>query len=139
LKLLTQNFFSAISRLAAMSGNSKVILILKISQQQRMSILIPRAKTKQVISKGFCEYGVSKSAFFKSSLVVNKELYIFRCLLLLYNFIQKHKKKIMFWFGLASAHDAKDTLTRLEELKIKYVLKEENSPNVAHLRPIENF
>jgi transposase len=30
-------------------------------------------------------------------------------------------------------------LVRLEELKIKYVSKEENPPNVPQIRPIENF
>jgi transposase len=36
-------------------------------------------------------------------------------------------------------HTTQDTLVRLEELKIEYVPKEENSPNVPEIRPIENF
>jgi hypothetical protein len=43
----------------------------------------------------------------------------------------------MFWPDLASAHYANDMLVRLEELKIEYVLKEENPPNVLQL--IESF
>jgi hypothetical protein len=40
---------------------------------------------------------------------------------------------------LASAHYTKDSLVWLEELKIEYVPKKENSPNVPQMRPIENF
>jgi hypothetical protein len=56
LKVLTQNFFSAKSIykcvmddeswLTAMSGNSKVIICLKINQQQRMSSLFARPSSK---------------------------------------------------------------------------------------------
>jgi DNA-binding transcriptional regulator YhcF (GntR family) len=70
LKLLTQNFFSAksihkyvmdeksYSRLTAMSGNSKVIMSMKITLQKRLSIkaVLPNQST------------------------VNKELYISKCL-----------------------------------------------------------
>jgi transposase len=45
----------------------------------------------------------------------------------------------VFWPDLAFAHYAKDKLVRLEELKIEYVQKEENPPNVPHIRPIEKF
>jgi uncharacterized FlgJ-related protein len=94
---------SPISRLTAVSGNSKDIMGLKNSQQQRM--------------------------------------YISKCLAVLYKFIQKrHKNKnVVFWPDLASAHYAKDTLVRLEELKIEYVPKKENLPNVPQIRPIENI
>jgi hypothetical protein len=34
-------------------------------------------------------------------------------------------------------HTTQDTLARLEELKIEYVPKEENSPNVPEIRTIE--
>jgi transposase len=67
--------------------------------------------------------------------------YISKCLPVLHKFIQKHNKneKIVFWPDLASAHYAKDTLVRLEELKVEYVPKEENPPNVPQIRPIEKF
>jgi hypothetical protein len=48
-------------------------------------------------------------------------------------------EKIVFWPDLASAHYATDTLIQLKELKIEYVAKEENPPNVPQTRPIENF
>jgi transposase len=67
------------------------------------------------------ESGISELVFFK----------------VLHNFIQKHnhkKKKILLWSDLVSAHYPKDTLVRLEELKI-----EENPPNVPQIRPIEKF
>jgi hypothetical protein len=49
------------------------------------------------------------------------------------------KRKIVFWPDLTSAQYAKDTLVRLEELKIEYVPIKENPPNVPQLRQIENF
>jgi transposase len=45
----------------------------------------------------------------------------------------------VFWPDLASAHYAKDSLVRLEELKIEYVPKKERPPNVPQIRPIEIF
>jgi hypothetical protein len=39
----------------------------------------------------------------------------------------------------ASEHYTKDMLARLEELKIEYVPKKKNPPNVPQIRPIENF
>jgi hypothetical protein len=45
----------------------------------------------------------------------------------------------VFWPDLASANYAKDMLVRLEELKIEYVPKKENPPNVLQIRPIEKF
>jgi hypothetical protein len=65
-------------------------------------------------------YGVGEPIFFKSSLAVNKELYLSKCLSVLHKFIQKHHKKenIVCLPDLASAHHAKDTLAQLEELKI---------------------
>jgi hypothetical protein len=44
----------------------------------------------------------------------------------------------VFWPDSASVHYAKNTLARLEELKIKYVPKEENPSNVPQIRPIKN-
>jgi hypothetical protein len=44
----------------------------------------------------------------------------------------------VFWPDLKSAQYAKDTLTRLKELKIEYFPKEKK-PNYPKLRPIENF
>lgn len=87
------------------------------------------------------ERGISEPVFFKAGLAVNKEVYISKCLPILHKFIQQHHKneKIVFWPDLASAHYAKDTLVRLEELKIEYVPKDHNPPNVPQLRPIENF
>jgi hypothetical protein len=70
------------------------------------------------------------SKFFKAGLAVNKEVYISKCRPVLHKCIQKHhsNEKIVFWPDMASAHYAKDTLVRLEELKIEYVPKEENPP-----------
>jgi hypothetical protein len=45
----------------------------------------------------------------------------------------------VFWSDLASAPYTKDTLVRLEELKIEYVPKEENPLNVPQLRAIKKF
>jgi hypothetical protein len=87
------------------------------------------------------ESGISEPVFFKADLAFNKEVYISKCLPVLDKFIQKHhnNEKIVFWSDLASAHYAKNTLVRLEELKIEYVPNEENPPNVPQIQPIENF
>jgi hypothetical protein len=45
----------------------------------------------------------------------------------------------VFWPDLVSVHYAKDTLARIEELKIEYVPRDENSPNIPQIRLIENF
>jgi hypothetical protein len=78
------------------------------------------------------EGGISEPVFFKADLAVNKEVYISKCQPILHKIIQKHHKneKIVFWPDLAFSHYAKNTLVRFEELKIEYVPKEENPPNV---------
>jgi hypothetical protein len=87
------------------------------------------------------ESGKSKPVFLKAGLVVNKEVYISKCLPVLHKLIQKHHKneKIVFWPDLASAYYAKDMLVRVEKLKIEYVPKEKNPPNVPQIPPIEKF
>jgi hypothetical protein len=74
------------------------------------------------------ETGISDPVFFKVGLAVKKEVYISKCLPVLQKSIQKYHKneKIVFWPDLASAHYVKDTLDRLEELKIEYVLETES-------------
>jgi hypothetical protein len=47
-----------------------------------------------------------------------------------------NEQKNVFLPDSASAHYAKDTLSRLEELKIEYVPKEQHPPNVPQLWPI---
>jgi hypothetical protein len=117
-----------------MSGNSKFIMSLKILQQQRMSSSQLRFCCGWLSLKS-----ASEPVFIKAGLAVNKEVYISKCLPVLHNFIQKHHKneKIVFLPHLASAYYAKDTLVRLEELKIEYVPKEENPPNVPQIRDLE--
>jgi hypothetical protein len=67
-------------------------------------------------------------------------VYISKCPPVLHRLIQKHQKngKIVFSTDFTFAHYAKDTLVRLEELKIEYVPKVENPPNDP-ICPIENF
>jgi hypothetical protein len=43
----------------------------------------------------------------------------------------------VLWPDLTSAYYAKDTLTRIEQLKIEYVPKDENTLNLPQLRPIK--
>jgi hypothetical protein len=94
---------------------------------------------KFIPSEGFVVAGcqwkrLNQISVFQSRLAVKKEVYISKC----HKCIQKHHKteKIVFWSNFASAHYAKDTLVRLEELKIEYVPKEENPPNLSLIRPI---
>ena len=56
-------------------------------------------------------------------------------------FIRKHYPdgSYVFWPDLASCHYANHTQTALRQLGVRYVLKENNPPNVPQLRPIETF
>jgi hypothetical protein len=122
---------SPISRLTAKSGNTKVIMTLKIILQQRISLSSLFARPLWLVVS---ESGISELVFFKAGLAVNKDVYISKCLPILRKFIQKHHKneKIVFRHDLASAHYAKDMLVRLGE----EVPKKENTPNVPRVRPI---
>jgi hypothetical protein len=75
------------------------------------------------------EYGLSEQKYInnnkQSSLAGNKELYILHIQMSIstpldYSKVPQKGKKIVFWPDLASAHYAKDTLARLEELKSLY-------------------
>jgi len=85
--------------------------------------------------------GMSEPVFFQSGLAVNSERYIAECLPKVAEFIKsKHKKKnTVFWPDLASSHYAKNSLEAMKQLKIPYVPKDCNPPNVPQLRPIEDF
>jgi hypothetical protein len=79
--------------------------------------------------------------FFKSRLVFNQEFSLPNVYQYFIN-VSKNttkRKKIVFWPDLVSAHYAKHTLARIEELKIEYVPRDENSPNIPQLRLIEIF
>lgn len=54
-------------------------------------------------------------------------------------FINLHHDENIFWPDLSSAHYAKGTIATLNELRINYVTKDKNPPNVPRLRPIEIF
>jgi hypothetical protein len=115
-KYSRQNFFAATKNVKLIRKNkfpAKVLLWLAVS-----------------------ESGKSEPVYFKSSLAVNKEVYISKCLPVLHKFIQKHDKNEKN--DLVPAHYAKDTLVRLEELKIEYIPNEENPQNVPQIRPVEN-
>lgn len=85
--------------------------------------------------------GMSKPVFFESGLAITANRYIENCLPKVKQFIsQKHRgRKVVFWPDLASSHYAKKSLEAMESMKIPYVLKDENPPNVPQLRPIEDF
>jgi hypothetical protein len=112
--------------------DSKVIMSLKIPQQQWMSSLFVRPSSQVWLAVN--ETDISEPVFFKADLAVKKEVYISKYLPVLHKFIQKHHKneKIVPWSNVASAHYVKDTLVQLEKLKIVYVPKEENPPNVLY-------
>uniref|UniRef100_A0A158P562 Tc1-like transposase DDE domain-containing protein n=1 Tax=Tetranychus urticae TaxID=32264 RepID=A0A158P562_TETUR len=56
-------------------------------------------------------------------------------------FIEKYHRieDILFWPDLASSHYQKDVLKFLENKKISFVKKKENTPNLPQARPIEKF
>jgi hypothetical protein len=80
------------------------------------------------------ESGISEPVFFKAGIAVNKKVYLSKFQPILHTFIQKQNKNKK---NRTSAHYARDTLDRLEELNIEYV--PDNKPKVLQLRPIENF
>jgi hypothetical protein len=121
-----------------MSGNSKVNMNLKITQQQKILSLFARPCSQQRFSSGWLSVKASKptSVFQSRSYSQQRSVHI---LMFYQYFINLSKnttkiKKIVFWPDLASAYYAKDTLIRIEELKIEYVPKEVNPSNVPQIR-----
>jgi transposase-like protein/transposase len=86
--------------------------------------------------------GISKPFVTKSGNAINANIYINECIKKrLVPFIDKYHKEddIVFWPDLASSHYANATIETLNELKINFVPKKSNPPNVPQLRPIEKF
>jgi hypothetical protein len=136
LKLLTQYFFSAKSIYKCLmdDGNEWQHHSYYESEDHPTTedvkfICKTKFPAKVLLWLAVSESGISEQVFFKAGLAVNKEVYISKCI----------PEKIVFWPDLASAHYAKDTLVRLEELKIEYFPKEENPPNVPQMRHMKNF
>jgi hypothetical protein len=75
---------NSISQLTAMSGNSTVIMSLKITQQQRMSSTQDQVPSEGLLWLAVSESGISEPVFFKAGLAVNKEMFISKCLPVLY-------------------------------------------------------
>ena len=85
-----------------------------------------------------------RSAFFikKTYGAVNTDIYKHECIKKrLFPFLKKHYSdgNYIFWPDLASCHYSGETEELMRELKINFVDKELNPPNVPNLRPIENF
>jgi hypothetical protein len=85
-----------------MSGNSKIIMRLMITQQQSMSNFFRKTKlpVKVLLRLAVSESGISEPVFFKAGLAVKKEVYISKCLPELYKFFQKHHKNKKSCSGL---------------------------------------
>ena len=85
------------------------------------------------------EDAVSQPAFLERPNNINGEFYRENCIKgKLVEFIQQNHSQddYIFWPALASAHYAKDTVELFAELKIPYVLKDQNPPNVSQCRSI---
>jgi len=86
--------------------------------------------------------GCSEPYFAPSNLAIKSSTYIKNCIEdRLVPFIRKNYPhgRYIFWPDLASAHYAKDTVSKMDELGINYLPKSKNPPNVPQLRPIERF
>lgn len=76
---------------------------------------------------------------------INGDIYLEECINK--RFVPFYQKKmnslgdrpILFWFDGATAHYKGTVLERLRELKIKFVEKKDNHPNLPQCRPIERF
>lgn len=155
LHLLTQNLFSTNSSNVCVMDDETYFTIEGHDWTPKYYFKLPNSnpspKVTQITKTKFpakvllwmavSERGISDPVFFKSGLAVNANVYIHKCLPVLKRFIDcNHKNdKTVFWPDLASAHYAKATQDELKKLKIDYVPKEENPPNVPQLRPIETF
>jgi transposase len=88
-------------------------------------------------------YGLSQPYIVPTKgFAINAKIYINECIKKrLMKFINKFHSdnNYIFWPDLASSHYAKDSIAAFNKLGIKYVLKEENPPNVPQLRGIERF
>lgn len=72
---------------------------------------------------------------------MNSQVYLQKCVIdRLIPFIKKYHKieNVIFWPDLATIHYAKTVKEEIEK-NVTLVLKDENPPNVPHLRPIEKF
>ena len=88
------------------------------------------------------EDAVSEPVFLERSNNINGEFYLENCINgKIVEFIKQNHSQddYIFWQALASAHYAKDTVELFEELKIPYILKAQNPPNIPKCTPIENF
>lgn len=85
--------------------------------------------------------GMSKPLFLPRGLAVDKETYSTMCLPQVKAFIRKYHQNdnVLFWPDLASAHYAGYTLEKMKKLKIPYMDKNLNPPNVPQIRPIEDL
>ena len=98
-------------------------------------------KKKVLVWMAISPKGSSEPYIVTSGNAVTAAVYIKECLPKLKKFIDTYPREdnYIFWSDLASAHYAKATLEAYEELKIKFVPKSMNPPNVPQLRPIEDF
>jgi len=106
-----------------------------------------RFKPKQKFSKRFLVWqaidqnGNTSEPFIHEG-TINAKVYLEECLTKrLLPFIEKYHKTndILFWPDLATAHYQKDVISWLESKNIEFVKRNQNTPNVPQVRPIERF
>ena len=104
----------------------------------------PTAKFDKKILVWICfsANGVSTPYFVPSGLAINKNTYLNECIVKrLIPFIKRFHSdgQYVFWPDLASSHYAKTVIEYFRDKKVNFVEKEDNPPNVAECRPIEDF
>ncbi|MEE4248748.1 MAG: hypothetical protein V2I33_25500 [Kangiellaceae bacterium] len=99
-------------------------------------------EAKVLVWIAISDRGLSQAFFQPSGFAITKEVYSDECITRrLVPFLSEHHSdgNYLFWPDLASAHYAKHSLARLQELGVQFVPKEKNPPNVPQLRPVEDF
>jgi len=104
----------------------------------------PKTKFEKKLLAWICfsTKGISSVYYVPSGQAIDHEVYLKYCIKQrLITFINAHHSdgNYVFWHDLASSHYAKTVVDYLNEEKVNFVQKCENSPNISEARPIEDF
>ena len=124
-----------------LSGNSVYYTSDPDAMSNEVNLRKRKYEPKLIVWVDLSEKGVSKHYITPSRQVVDKEVYISKCLVKLKKFINEVRKndEIVFWADLSSAHYSNKVQDYLKGENIEYVPRDKNPPNVPELHPIEDF
>lgn len=104
--------------------------------------IIPKTKfpKRYLVWQAIASNGALSEPFITTG-TVNGEVYRKECLKRLIKFIDTlgDRNRVLFWPDMATAHYEKTVTAALEQAKINYVKKGDNTPNCPQIRPIERY